>query len=165
MTRLPFASGHALPALQWSSQPIYVLDKDNDLDVPALALQNAADIVKVQPEGPYLVGGHSYGGVVAMEIAMVLESWGHTVGLVLVSARCQLPFHCQQWCRASCVWLGTALVSPPSLLSLSHPAHPPYPAHLNPPLPAHRSWTHPGRSRCGGRSVRRQSPPRKTAWS
>lgn len=51
-----------------------------------LALKNAADIVKVQPTGPYLLGGHSYGGVVAAEIAMVLESWGHEVGLVLVSA-------------------------------------------------------------------------------
>ena len=36
-------------------------------------------------QGPYLLGGHSYGGVVATEIAMVLESWGHEVGLVLVS--------------------------------------------------------------------------------
>jgi thioesterase domain-containing protein len=71
--------------LQWSSQPIYVLDKDNDLDVSQLAARNAADMVRVQPEGPYLVGGHSYGGAVAMEIAMVLESWGHQVGMVLVS--------------------------------------------------------------------------------
>ena len=70
--------------LQWSSQPIYVLDKDNDLDLKALALQNAEDIVIIQPEGPYLVGGHSYGGAVAVEIAMVLESWGKEVGLVLI---------------------------------------------------------------------------------
>jgi acyl transferase domain-containing protein/NADPH:quinone reductase-like Zn-dependent oxidoreductase/acyl carrier protein/thioesterase domain-containing protein len=70
--------------LQWSSQPIYVLDKDNDLDLKALALQNAEDIVLIQPEGPYLVGGHSYGGAVAVEIAMVLESWGKEVGLVLI---------------------------------------------------------------------------------
>ena len=48
--------------LQWSSQPIYVLDKDNDLTVSQLALRNAVDMVRVQPEGPYLVGGHSYGG-------------------------------------------------------------------------------------------------------
>lgn len=82
LTYLP--SPRCLP-LQWSTQPIYVLDKDNDLDVSRLAAQNAADMVRVQPEGPYLVGGHSYGGVVSMEIAMVLESWGHTVGLVLVS--------------------------------------------------------------------------------
>jgi thioesterase domain-containing protein len=39
----------------------------------------------VQPEGPYLLGGHSYGGAVAMEVAMVLESLGREVALVLVS--------------------------------------------------------------------------------
>jgi aryl carrier-like protein len=72
--------------LNWSDQPIYVLEKDNDLNVYDLARQNARDILKVQPDGPYLLGGHSYGGTVAMEIAAVLESWGHDVGLVLVSA-------------------------------------------------------------------------------
>jgi hypothetical protein len=70
--------------LNWSDQPIYVLEKDNDLNVYELARQNARDILKVQPDGPYLIGGHSYGGTVAMEIAAVLESWGHDVGLVLV---------------------------------------------------------------------------------
>ena len=70
--------------LQWSDQPIYVLDKDNDLNIAQLARQNASDIVKVQSEGPYLLGGHSYGGAVAMEVAMVLESWGHEIGAVLV---------------------------------------------------------------------------------
>jgi 3-oxoacyl-(acyl-carrier-protein) synthase/acyl carrier protein len=70
--------------LQWSTQPIYVLDKDNDLNLFALARQNAADIVAICPEGPYLVGGHSYGGAAAVEIAMVLESWGKEVGLVLI---------------------------------------------------------------------------------
>lgn len=72
--------------LAWSDQPIYVLEKDNDLNIFDLARQNARDIVQVQPEGPYLLGGHSYGGAVAIEVAAVLESWGHDVGLVLVSA-------------------------------------------------------------------------------
>lgn len=35
--------------LQWSQQPIYVLDKDNDLNIADLAKQNAADILKVRP--------------------------------------------------------------------------------------------------------------------
>ena len=39
-----------------------MLDKDNDLTVSQLALRNAVDMVRVQPEGLYLVGGHSYGG-------------------------------------------------------------------------------------------------------
>ena len=59
---LPSLSLPSAPCLQWSSQPIYVLDKDNDLTVTQLALRNAVDMVRVQPEGPYLVGGHSYGG-------------------------------------------------------------------------------------------------------
>lgn len=75
--------------LNWSDQPIYVLEKDNDLNVYDLARQNARDILKVQPDGPFLIGGHSYGGTVAMEIAAVLESWGHDVGLVLVSSTLQ----------------------------------------------------------------------------
>ena len=45
---------------------------------------NAEDMLRVQPEGPYLVGGHSYGGAVALEIALLLEEWGHDVGLLLV---------------------------------------------------------------------------------
>lgn len=70
--------------LQWSEQPIYVLDKDQDLDIARLAHRNALDILAAQPEGPYLIGGHSYGGAVAVEIALLLESWGHHVGLVIV---------------------------------------------------------------------------------
>ena len=48
--------------LAWSDQPIYVLEKDNDLTVAQLAQKNAADILTVQPAGPFLLGGHSYGG-------------------------------------------------------------------------------------------------------
>jgi len=70
--------------LEWSDQPIYVLDKDNDMNIEQLARANAEDIIKVQPDGPYLLGGHSYGGAVVMEIAAVLESWGHDVGFVLI---------------------------------------------------------------------------------
>ena len=58
--------------------------KDNDLTIAELAAANAADILRVQPSGPYLLGGHSYGGAVAVQIAALLEEWGHDVGLVLV---------------------------------------------------------------------------------
>ena len=45
---------------------------------------NALDILAAQPEGPYLIGGHSYGGAVAAEIALKLESWGHDVALLII---------------------------------------------------------------------------------
>ncbi|GFH18518.1 uncharacterized protein HaLaN_15339, partial [Haematococcus lacustris] len=72
--------------LAWSDQPIYVLDKDNELDIAKLALANALDILAVQPpgNGPYLLGGHSYGGAVALQVALLLEGWGLNVGLLLV---------------------------------------------------------------------------------
>jgi len=40
------------------------------------------EIRKVQPRGPYFLGGGSYGGMVAFEMARRLESIGETVGLV-----------------------------------------------------------------------------------
>ncbi|CAG9464996.1 unnamed protein product [Pedinophyceae sp. YPF-701] len=70
--------------LGWSSQPIMVLDKDDDLTIEELARQNVADILRVQPSGPYLLGGHSYGGVVIMEIAMLLEAAGKEVGQIII---------------------------------------------------------------------------------
>ena len=55
-----------------------------DLCRPSPSSCFAEDIIKVQSEGPYLLGGHSYGGAVAVEIALVLESWGRHVALLLV---------------------------------------------------------------------------------
>jgi thioesterase domain-containing protein len=51
---------------------------------PTLQLAACLLLPQVQPEGPYLLGGHSYGGLVAMEVAAVLEAWGHDVGLVII---------------------------------------------------------------------------------
>ena len=38
---------------------------------------------RVQPTGPYLLGGYCYGGVIAFAAAQQLRSYGHTVRLVL----------------------------------------------------------------------------------
>ena len=38
----------------------------------------------MQPDGRTCWAGHSYGGAVAVEIALVLESWGRHVALVMV---------------------------------------------------------------------------------
>merc|ERR1739847_243932 len=39
-------------------------------DLLQLAARHVEDILKIQPFGPYLIGGHSYGGVVAIETAI-----------------------------------------------------------------------------------------------
>jgi amino acid adenylation domain-containing protein len=41
-----------------------------------------ADIRRIQPQGPYRLGGHSFGGVVAFEVAQQLIARGHEVSLL-----------------------------------------------------------------------------------
>ena len=54
------------------------------MSISELAILNAKDMILVQPDGPYLLGGHSFGGTLVVEIAMLLESWGKEVDYVFV---------------------------------------------------------------------------------
>jgi thioesterase domain-containing protein len=51
-------------------------------DVPAMAAQYAAAVEAVAPHGPYLLGGWSFGGVVAFEMARQMRQRGRPVALV-----------------------------------------------------------------------------------
>jgi thioesterase domain-containing protein len=51
-------------------------------DVEAIAAEYVAAIRSVQAEGPYLLGGWSFGGVVAFEMARQLRAQGCEVGLL-----------------------------------------------------------------------------------
>jgi amino acid adenylation domain-containing protein len=51
-------------------------------DVPAMAAEYVAAIEAAAPQGPYLLGGWSFGGVVAFEIARQLRERGREVALV-----------------------------------------------------------------------------------
>jgi thioesterase domain-containing protein len=51
-------------------------------DVPGMAAAYIAAIQSVQPAGPYLLGGWSFGGVVAFEMARQLQAGGFEVGLL-----------------------------------------------------------------------------------
>jgi len=56
--------------------------------VEAIAAEQVAEIRKVQPKGPYLIGGSCVGGVVAFEIAQQLRRLGEEIALlVLVDSR------------------------------------------------------------------------------
>ncbi|HEX5720950.1 MAG TPA: amino acid adenylation domain-containing protein [Thermoanaerobaculia bacterium] len=52
--------------------------------VEEMAAYSLAAIRSVQPEGPYLVGGYSLGGLVAFEIARQLEAAGQKVALLAI---------------------------------------------------------------------------------
>ncbi|WP_353313623.1 SDR family NAD(P)-dependent oxidoreductase [Shimia sp. NS0008-38b] len=53
-------------------------------DLVQAATDYIAEIKQVQPEGPYLLGGFSGGGITAYEIARQLEAHGDTVALVVL---------------------------------------------------------------------------------
>lgn len=78
--------------LSWCDQPIYTLEKDNEITIFELAKNHVKDMIKIQPYGPYLIGGHSYGGVVALEVAIQLQAIGREIaGVFLFDA----PHPCQ----------------------------------------------------------------------
>ncbi len=64
-------------------QPCETMEEIVEMNVRAL--QDA------QPQGPYLLAGHSFGGAVAFEMARILEAKGHEVRLVLVDSILHLP--------------------------------------------------------------------------
>jgi len=70
-------------------QPFYKVDlkrlehiTDPNSAIRTMASQCIAEIRSVQPEGPYLLGGHSLGSVVAFEMARQLREAGQTIALL-----------------------------------------------------------------------------------
>lgn len=53
-----------------------------DRTVEAHALRALAEMREIQPHGPYRLAGHSFGGIIALEIAARLVAAGETVDLV-----------------------------------------------------------------------------------
>ncbi|MEM1393272.1 MAG: amino acid adenylation domain-containing protein [Cyanobacteria bacterium P01_H01_bin.150] len=70
--------------------PFYALEDSLEQDRPEIisveetATRYLQEIRKVQPNSPYLLGGHCYGGVLAFEIARQLHNQGDTVDLLVV---------------------------------------------------------------------------------
>ena len=69
--------------------PFYALEDTLEQDRLEISVEETAtrylqEIRKIQPNGPYLLGGHCYGGVLAFEMAQQLHRQGQKVGLLLV---------------------------------------------------------------------------------
>jgi amino acid adenylation domain-containing protein len=52
--------------------------------IAEMATHYIKEMLEVQPEGPYFIGGYCMGGIIAFEIAQQLQLKGKTVGLVLL---------------------------------------------------------------------------------
>ncbi|MBD3884831.1 amino acid adenylation domain-containing protein [Phormidium tenue FACHB-886] len=67
-------------------QPVYGLAHEMSQQtfdsVAALAAHYIEEIRTVQPRGPYLLGGVSFGGMIALEVAQQLQAAGETVALL-----------------------------------------------------------------------------------
>ncbi|HBE18544.1 MAG TPA: non-ribosomal peptide synthetase [Cyanobacteria bacterium UBA11149] len=92
-----FFHGGSADALSWAkfaslldeNQPFYALQRPDldgkevtEISVKQLAAICLKEIKTVQPKGPYLLGGHCFGGTVAFEMAQQLHSEGEQVDLL-----------------------------------------------------------------------------------
>jgi acyl-CoA synthetase (AMP-forming)/AMP-acid ligase II/thioesterase domain-containing protein/NAD(P)-dependent dehydrogenase (short-subunit alcohol dehydrogenase family)/acyl carrier protein len=82
---------HELAHQLGNDQPFYGLEEPGTrtggleyLTVEQMAARYCEALRRVQPEGPYHVGGWSMGGVVAFEMAWQLKARGHTVDLLVI---------------------------------------------------------------------------------
>ena len=83
--------GHLAARLD-GHRPVYGFDRlEHPDDVPARAAEFARRIRQIRPEGPWTLGGWSYGGVVAQETARLLSRAGEVTALVLVDSILPLP--------------------------------------------------------------------------
>ncbi len=87
-------------AQEWKHGPVYALtlpiEEDDRIDsIPALAERYARAIQAHQPEGPYVLCGHSFGGLVAYELARQFEAMGAEVRLTILDmvAPAYAPHH------------------------------------------------------------------------
>jgi thioesterase domain-containing protein len=57
-------------------------DPSYSIVVKAIASAYLAEVFHLQPDGPYYLAGHSYGGYIALEMARQLSLHGHTVAFL-----------------------------------------------------------------------------------
>ena len=91
---VPAGGRTALSAMQYAhhlgtDQPVYALqplgfekEETPHKRVEEMAAYHLQDILKVQPAGPYYIGGTCFGTRVAFELAQQLQKRGHTVALL-----------------------------------------------------------------------------------
>jgi amino acid adenylation domain-containing protein len=94
---------HALP-------PLGLDGGDVPKTLPAMAVEHVKHIRAFQPRGPYRLGGFCNGGLIALEMARILQSQGETIDRLLLidvpPARPRLrPIHAI--IRTLCRWTGT----------------------------------------------------------
>jgi amino acid adenylation domain-containing protein len=79
--------GHDQPSYGIQSLNL-INEQPNELTIEEMAAAYVRSIIEKEPEGPYFIGGWSFGGVVAFEVARRLAERGrHVAMLVLIDSR------------------------------------------------------------------------------
>ena len=118
-----------------SEQPVYGLVTEVAHDYPSvedLAASYVKEVRELQPEGPYYLGGLSFGGIVAFEMAQQLVAAGQEVALpgvvrhadaVGIHAQTAFPTPARPPGQRAPVWPGICQVkSPPTVQTPRHGA-------------------------------------------
>ncbi|KAK3257036.1 hypothetical protein CYMTET_33859 [Cymbomonas tetramitiformis] len=79
----PLAYLTLIKALPTWGQPIFTLERNIELTWPENARKHCEQILAIQDRGPYILGGHSLGGLLAIESGILLEQMGHEVAMVI----------------------------------------------------------------------------------
>lgn len=95
--RLPFVcvhgdeANHHMMRYLGKDQPFYAFFHQGEDGLPfahngveGIARHYVSELMSVQPDGPYLLGGYSFGGMVAYEMAQQLTRAGHEVPLLVM---------------------------------------------------------------------------------
>jgi amino acid adenylation domain-containing protein len=79
----------ALAKYLQTDRPLYGLQAHSsesglyyEMEMGRIASVYVAEIKQLQPEGPYYLAGHSFGGYIAMEIARILQEQGHKIAFL-----------------------------------------------------------------------------------
>jgi amino acid adenylation domain-containing protein len=90
---------HRLARAMGTDQPFYAFQPQGvdggritRTSVPSIAAHYIAEMRKVQPQGPYFIGGYCFGGNVAFEMAQQLQQQGSETGVVAMFSA-QLRFN------------------------------------------------------------------------
>lgn len=80
-----FANEIRLPISAYGMKAVGIDGNEPALDsFEAIGKRYVSEILAVQPQGPYVIGGHSIGAQIAFETALQLEALGHDVASVIM---------------------------------------------------------------------------------
>ena len=83
---------------------LHVQADNGQRSVAGMAAEAIVQMKAAQPEGPYLLGGHSAGGVVALEMARLLRSGGQTADVLLLDTTAQMSWLDAAWATLVLNW-------------------------------------------------------------